>query len=123
MWCSNCGKEYGQGRVCPDCGTEGVPVPTLAWGREELPGELMERWPKDENGVPIKPVYLVHKSFLGMEDKMTVSLLEAYNIPTICRYPNDGDFARLMLGVSGNGTDIYVPETMKEEALLLIEGE
>ena len=123
MWCSNCGKDYGTGAVCPDCGREGTEMPTLEWGKSQLPGELMEKWPKDEKGQPEKAVYLVHRSFLGMEDEMTVNLLQAYDIPVIRRYPNDGDFARLILGVSGNGTDIYVPESMKEEALLLIEGE
>ena len=123
MWCVNCGKDYGEGALCPDCGSEGVKMPKLVWGRDRLPGELTEIWPKDEKGQPVKAVFLAHRSFVGMEDVMTVSLLEAYGIPVMRRYPHDGDFARLMLGVSGNGTDIYVPENMKEEALLLIEGE
>ena len=123
MWCSNCGKDYGEGANCPDCGKEGTGLPSLEWGRSELPGELMKKWPKDESGAPVPAVFLAHRSFMGMEDEMTVNLLQAYGIPVVRRYPNDGDFARLMLGVSGNGTDIYVPESMREEALLLIEGE
>jgi len=123
MWCSNCGKDYGEGVTCPECGREGMEMPALEWGKSQLPGELLNKWPKDGKGQPEKAVYLTHRTFLGMEDEMTVNLLQAYDIPVLRRYPNDGDFARLILGVSGNGTDIYVPESMKEEALLLIEGE
>ncbi|MGE4354493.1 MAG: hypothetical protein AB7D36_10480 [Oscillospiraceae bacterium] len=122
MWCENCGKEYGDTPVCPDCGSKGIQTPKLNWG-SSAPGEIMEKWPKTAEGEPVKPVFLVHRSNVGMEDEMTANLLEAYGIPALRRYPNDGDFGRLILGVSGSGTDIFVPETMREEALLLIEGE
>ena len=122
MWCNNCGKDYGQAPVCPECGNEGIQTSELSWG-SSLAGEVLEKWPKTAEGELVKPVFLAHRSNFGMEDEMTANLLEAYGIPTLRRYPNDGDFGRLILGVSGSGTDIYVPETMKEEALLFIEGE
>ena len=31
----------------------------LEWGRR-LTGELFERWPKDEKGEPVEPVFLTH---------------------------------------------------------------
>ena len=123
MWCKNCGKDYGEGASCPDCGAAGEPMPQPEWGRQKLPGELLEKWPRDEQGQPVRPVFLVHRSSLSMDDELTVSLLDAYGIPAVRQYPNYGDFGRLILGVAGTGTDIYVPETMRDEALLLIEGE
>lgn len=93
----------------------------LEWGRK-LTGELYERWPKDENGEPTEPVFLTHCMSLDMSDEMLVNLLEAYGIPCIRLYPNDGDFGRLMLGMSGPGVDVYVPRNMYEDAINLSEG-
>lgn len=93
----------------------------LAWGRK-LTGELYERWPKNENGEPVEPVFLTHCMSLDMRDEMLVNLLEAYGIPCLRQYPNDGDFGRLMLGMSGPGVDVYVPRNMYEDAINLSEG-
>lgn len=93
----------------------------LEWGRK-LTGELYERWPKDENGEPVEPVFLTHCMSLDMRDEMLVNLLEAYGIPCLRQYPNDGDFGRLMLGMSGPGVDVYVPRNMYEDAINLSEG-
>ena len=93
----------------------------IEWGRR-LTGDLLERWPKDENSEPVEPVFLTHKMNLDFSDEMLVNLLEAYEIPCLRRYPNDGDFGRLVLGMSGTGVDIYVPITMYEDAVNLSEG-
>ena len=74
----------------------------LEWGRR-LTGELFEKC-------------------LDINDEMIVNLLEAYGIPCIRLYPNDGDFGRLILGTSGTGVEIYVPKTMYEDAVNLSEG-
>lgn len=93
----------------------------LEWGRK-LTGELYERWPKEENGEPVEPVFLTHCMSLDMRDEMLVNLLEAYGIPCLRQYPNDGDFGRLMLGMSGPVVDVYVPRNMYEDAINLSEG-
>jgi hypothetical protein len=54
---------------------------------------------------------------------MAVNLLEAFGIPTISAYPNDGEFGKLILGFSGTGMDIYVPETMLDDARNIISGD
>ena len=77
---------------------------------------------KDENGEPVEPVFLTHCKCLDINDEMIVNLLEAYGIPCIRLYPNDGDFGRLILGTSGTGVEIYVPKTMYEDAVNLSEG-
>ena len=91
------------------------------WGRY-MPGELLERWPKDENGEPEPPVYLCHCRPLDMEEALTVSRMESYGIPCLRQYPNNGDFGRLIIGVSGTGTDIFVPASLWADACLLLRG-
>ena len=93
----------------------------LEWGRR-ITGDLLNRWPRDDKGELIEPVFLTHCSNLDLNDEMLVNLLEAYSIPCLRQYPNDGDFGRLVLGVSGTGVDIYVPKTMYEDAVNLSEG-
>ena len=88
------------------------------WGRA-LSGELYERWPKDENGEPEEPVFLGTAVNLNLFDELTVNMLEAYGIPCIRRYPGNGSFGKLILGMSGQGTDIYVPKSMAEDAAAL----
>ena len=93
----------------------------FAWGK--LPGELAEAWPKDAEGEPVAPVFLTHCSSLDMADDMTVNFLGAYGIPAVKVYPGDGSFGRVVMGMSGTGSHIYVPETLYEEAKSLMEAE
>lgn len=90
------------------------------WGRE-LRGELLRRWPKDERGEPVHPVLLTRCPSVDMRDVLLINLLEAYGIPCLKNYPRYGEFGKLMLGMSGFGVDIYVPETMLEDARALCE--
>ena len=46
----------------------------LEWGRK-LTGDLLKKWPKDENGEPIEPVFLTHCKCLDISDEMIVKLL------------------------------------------------
>ena len=43
------------------------------WSRV-IRGELYERWPKDENGVPEEPVHLVTADNINMSDEVTVNM-------------------------------------------------
>ena len=88
------------------------------WSRV-IRGELYERWPKDENGQPEEPVRLGTVINLKMVDELTVNMLEACGIPCLTLYPGDGSFGKLILGMSGQGTDIYVPKSMAEDAAAL----
>ena len=91
------------------------------WSRS-LPGGLLERWPKDERGEPEEPVLLTTAINLNLYDEMTINMLEAYGIPCIRRYPGNGSFGKLILGMSGEGTEIYVPKSMLEDAAALCTG-
>ena len=103
------------------------------WGRV-IRGELYERWPKDENGEPMNivgktlkepegPAWLCNCANLNMGDELTINMLEAYGIPCLKIYPGDGEFGRLVLGMSGQGTDVLVPQSMLEDAKALLSGE
>ena len=88
------------------------------WSRM-IRGELYERWPKDENGLPEEPVRLGTAENINLYDELTVNMLEACGIPCLTLYPGDGSFGKLILGMSGQGTDIYVPKSMAEDAAAL----
>lgn len=92
----------------------------LDWGKA-LYGELLERWPKDENGEPERPALLCNRKNLDFGDELTVNMLEAYGVPCLRLYPGDGGFGKLILGMSGQGSDIYVPGSMLEDARALCE--
>ena len=91
----------------------------MVWGRNAN-GRLLDRWPRHLNGEPEEAVFLTRKSSLDMSDELTVNMLEAYNIPCLKVYPGDGAFGKLVLGMSGQGTDILVPKSRYEEAKDLI---
>ena len=75
-----------------------------------------DNWPLDEYGNQAKPAYLKHLGGAPMDIDVEVSLLQAYNIPVILEYPNNGEFGKVILGHAGGGVDVYVPETMLEDA-------
>ena len=96
--------------------------PKIEWGRAEL-GGVYERWPKGEDGQPEKARLLCHRSCVDMSDRLLVNMLEAYGIPCACVDPGDGGFGRVVLGMSGQGVDIYVPENLYDDAIALSKEE
>ena len=93
------------------------------FGRARLPGELTERWPKDAQGSPVAPKLLAHCRSTDMADVILVNMLESYDIPVMILHPGDGDFGKVVLGLSGTGSLLYVPETLYEQAKDLMEAE
>ena len=81
---------------------------------------MTDIWPKDDNGEKEKAVFLCHLSANDMQDELLVNMLEAYGIPAIKNYPGDGEFGKVILGMSGLGRDLLVPESMYEDAVNLI---
>lgn len=81
-----------------------------------VPSALLDRWPKNESGEPEKAVFLCNCKALDFGDELIINMLEAYGIPCLRDYPGNGSFGKVVLGMSGQGTDIYVPECMLEEA-------
>lgn len=89
------------------------------WGRQ-LPGELLDRWPRDEEGQLEAPVYLCHRKGLDLDDTMLIARMESYGIPCLRQYPNNGEFGKLILGLSGTGVDIFVPASLWADACELL---
>jgi len=87
-------------------------------------GELgRAKWPNDETGEPIPPVYLTHIGGKPMEQDMTLALLDAYGIPYVEQYPNNGLFGKLLTGYPPSGVEVFVPETMLEDAQNILNAE
>ncbi|MBR0159863.1 MAG: hypothetical protein IJQ02_01005 [Oscillospiraceae bacterium] len=84
-----------------------------------LPSNLLERWPKTPSGEPEKAAFLCNCKPVDLSDELIINMLEAYGIPCLRDYPGDGSFGKVVLGMSGQGTDIYVPESRLEEARAL----
>ena len=80
-------------------------------------------WPNDEAGNPVPPVYLMHIGGGPLDMELTLNLLEAYGIPHVGKYPHDGLFGKLILGHSPFGMEVYVPETMLEDAQNILNAE
>ena len=65
-------------------------------------------------------MYLCHCKGIDMDETMLVTRLEAFGILCLRQYPNDGQFGKLILGISGSGVDIFVPASVWEDACELI---
>ena len=73
-------------------------------------------WPKDDNGEPVAPAYLKHISGGPLDLEVAINLLQAYGIPYVSEFPNNGEFGKLIMGHPPSGMEIFVPETMLEDA-------
>jgi len=80
-------------------------------------------WPNDENGEPVPPAYLEHISGGPLDLELALNLLEAYGIPHVSEFPNNGLFGKLIFGHPPSGMEIYVPETMLEDAQNIMSAE
>ena len=94
----------------------------MKWGKF-MDGELLADWPKGEDGEVEEPAFLCQRSCTDLSDRLTVNMLQAYGIPSMCMERGNGNLGRLVLGISGYGVDIYVPKSMLEDAKKLIEEE
>ncbi len=92
----------------------------LGFGKKK---KITDKWPKEENGDPVAPVFLKHIGGSQMDIELTLSLLEAYGIPAVSQYPNNGAFGRVMIGHAGGGVDLYVPRTLVDEANDILSAE
>jgi len=92
------------------------------WAQRQY-GKAYESWPRDAAGETVAPAHLKRCSPLDMEAEMLQSMLGAYGIPSFCCLPGDGQFGKLIIGMSGPGVDVFVPETLLADAQALLEGD
>jgi hypothetical protein len=81
------------------------------------------QWPNDENGEPVPPTRLIHIVGGPLDMELTLNLLKAYDIPYVCEYPNNGLFGKLIMGHPPGGIEVFVPETMLEDAQNLLSAD
>ena len=91
-----------------------------SFGRN-IPGELYRQWPRTADGEAVTPKFLTHCTSRDAEDVMLVNYLQSYGIPAAVIHPGDGSFGKVLLGISGTGSSIFVPETMYDQAKELME--
>lgn len=92
------------------------------WGRKKF-DRISERWPLDEKGQPVSPVLFRHVAGSELDVEMAANLLEAYGIPVLRKPAGDGALGQVVLGFSGAGVDLMIPETMLEDARNISEGD
>ena len=85
----------------------------MSWSLKET---KKPEWPNDDSGEPVPPVFLMHVGGGPLDMELNLNLLEAYGIPHVEKYPNDGLFGKLILGHAPLGMEVYVPETLLEDA-------
>ena len=93
---------------------------TLSWSFSKTKGP---DWPNDVFGDPVPPVFLMHIIGGPLDMELTLNLLEAYGIPHVGKYPHNGLFGKLILGYTPFGIEVYVPETMLEDARNILNAE
>ena len=81
------------------------------------------QWPCKENGEPVAPAFLKHIGGGPLDMELTLNLLEAYGIPYVSQYPNNGSFGKLIMGHPPSGMELYVPETLLEDAQNILNSE
>ncbi len=91
----------------------------MDWHIEREPGVIGD-WPQNEEGESVAPAFLTHISGNQLDIGLTKSLLTSFGIPMLFRYPNNGELGTVILGFAGGGADVYVPETMLEDAKNII---
>ena len=85
--------------------------------------DLTERWPKNEKGEPEEPVLLCTCRSVDLCDELKINMLEAYGVPCLRIMPGNGSFGKVVLGMSGQGSELYVPKSMYDEAVELCKEE
>lgn len=90
----------------------------LTWGKTE--NDLLQRWPKSADGTPEEPALLTVAMDTNAETDMLCAMLRSYDIPVLRKYEGEGSFGKIVLGMLGGGTWLYVPSSMLEDAKNLI---
>lgn len=58
-----------------------------------------------------------------MADTIVRNMLQSFGIPTVQLNSDNGDLGEIYSGISFTGADLFVPQSMYEEAKALLEGE
>ena len=92
----------------------------MNWSLQKKEGP---EWPNTESGEPVPPAFLMHIGGGPLDMELTLNLLEAYGIPNVCGYPNNGQFGKLIMGHPPSGMEVFVPETLLEDAMNILSAD
>ena len=118
---------------CPECryifDGDDINCPMCAHPLEELPEGAVEEaaepeapvWPLRPDGEPEEAVPAALLADLDCAPALAQSLLGAYGIPSLLRYPEMGDVGHLYFGFSITGAELFVPAGRVEEAKALLD--
>ncbi len=81
---------------------------------------VLEQWPNGEDGTPEKAEFLTHSTEVDGAADLLVEKLAAYQIPAVKKYEKEGTLGKVILGFSGYGVALYVPQSLLEDAKNLI---
>ncbi len=118
LWCDTCQRAFPEDTAaCPLCGGPLLAMADLPETPSDAPdGNPAAGWPQGPDGQPVAPAFLTKVMGLEMDYELALARLRAYHIPYVCQFPNAGSLVRIITGFSGAGMDIYVPETLLEDA-------
>ena len=125
-WCHTCETEYGEGITrCPDCGgplSPEMPPARMKKARPVWKKDSTEDtpWPKTADGQPERAVFLATVSDVGVDAELVISMLRAFGVPVVRQFEHGGQLGKVILGFSGYGEDLYVPESMLDLARELL---
>jgi hypothetical protein len=88
------------------------------WG--QIRRGIPKNWPMDSEGKREQPALLTNLPEGPLAD-MTRNMLEAYGIPVMEAFQEDGTFARVLFGASAYGVGLFVPASRQAEARALLE--
>ena len=81
---------------------------------------VMNRGHLVADGTPEEPALLTVAMDTNAETDMLCAMLRSYDIPVLRKYEGEGSFGKIVLGMPGSGTWLYVPSSMLEDAKNLI---
>ncbi len=85
------------------------------WGFRR--GDLPEHWPTEPDGRPQQAALLIAaQSELGGGADVLLSMLSGCGIPAF----KSGSLGKVIFGFAGRGVDIYVPQSMLEDAKAIL---
>lgn len=87
-----------------------------SWGFRQ--SDLPEHWPLDPEGQPEPAALLTAaRSELGGGADILLSMLSGCGIPAF----KSGTLGKVIFGFAGQGVDIYVPQSLLEDAKAILE--
>jgi len=81
-----------------------------------------ENWPTRGDGTPEPPAHLVNCVGMDLDQTITTTMLESFGIPYLLYSQIKSSAGKTIVGCIAQNGDIYVPESLRDTALALLNG-